>query len=101
MVTVVVLGQTLRQLVDEDELELEVGGPTTVRALLEANTEKMGGLLALLNKGEIMLTVNRKVGALESTPVVLPGTVCDGSSVAFQRGACDPGARSRLPRDQC
>ncbi len=67
MVTVVVLGQTLRQLVDEDELELEVGGPTTVRALLEANTEKMGGLLALLNKGEIMLTVNRKVGALEST----------------------------------
>ena len=67
MVTVRIFGHTLQQLVGEPELELEVIGPTTVRELLEANQEKMSGVMSLLNKGEILVTVNRKVGALDST----------------------------------
>ncbi len=67
MVTVVVLGQTLQQLVDEPELELELSGPATLRDLLEANQEKMSGLISLLHKGELLITLNRKVAALEST----------------------------------
>ncbi len=67
MVTVRIFGHTLQQLVADPELELEVSGPTTVRELLEANMDTVGGLMALLNKGEILVTVNRKVGALEST----------------------------------
>ncbi len=66
MVTVVVLGQTLQQLVDEPELELELSGPATLRDLLEANQEKMSGLISLLHKGELLITLNRKVAALES-----------------------------------
>ena len=67
MVTVVVLGQTLQQLVDEPELELELSGPATLRDLLEANQEKMSRLITLLHKGELLITLNRKVAALEST----------------------------------
>ena len=66
MVTVVVLGQTLQQLVDEPELELELSGPATLRDLLEDNQEKMSGLISLLHKGELLITLNRKVAALES-----------------------------------
>ena len=67
MVTVVVFGHILLQAVEEPELELEVSGPTTVRQLLEANLERLGGLKPLLDKGEILVTVNRKVSDLTST----------------------------------
>lgn len=66
MVTVLVFGHTLRQAVEEPELELEIVGPTTVRQLLEAHSEKLGGLKPHLEKGEILVTVNRKVSDLTS-----------------------------------
>ncbi len=66
MVTVLIFGQSLRQLVEEPELELDVTTPTTVGELLEANQDKVSELIALLRKGEILVTVNRKVGALDS-----------------------------------
>ncbi len=66
MVTVVVIGETLRQMVDEPELKVEVSGPTTVQQLLEAHPDKLSGFVALLQKGELLITVNRKVGVSDS-----------------------------------
>ena len=66
MVKIVVLGQTLQQLVEEPEFELETAGPTTVQGLCEAHAGKMEPLLRMMRKAEIMITVNRKVGALDS-----------------------------------
>ncbi|MEW6544221.1 MAG: MoaD/ThiS family protein [Nitrospirota bacterium] len=67
MVTVVLFGQTLRQTVEEPEVQCEVSGPTTVRGLLEAHQDKLGSLLSLMNRGELMVTVNRKIGTLDSS----------------------------------
>jgi molybdopterin synthase sulfur carrier subunit len=67
MVTVLVFGETLRQAVEDSEVQCEVVGPTTVKRLLEANQGKLAALLPFLNKGELLVTINRKVGALDST----------------------------------
>ena len=61
MVTVLVFGLTLRDAVGESEFELGLSGPTTVRKLLELNRDRLGGLLQFLIKGEVMITVNKKV----------------------------------------
>jgi sulfur-carrier protein len=66
MVTIVVLGQTLQHLVEEPEFQFEISEATTVRALFQAHSDKVSELLTLLNKGEVLVTVNRKVGALDS-----------------------------------
>lgn len=66
MVKLIVYGITLRQIVDEPEYELQVDNPTTVRALLEANQERLSGLLPFMTKGELLVTVNRKVGTLDT-----------------------------------
>ncbi|MBI3603579.1 MAG: hypothetical protein HY205_03935 [Nitrospirae bacterium] len=67
MVTVLVFGETLRQAVEDSEVQCEVVGPTTVKRLLEANQDKLAALLPFLNKGELLIAINRKVGALDST----------------------------------
>ena len=66
MVKIVVLGQTLQQLVGEPEFELETTGPTTVQGLCETHADRMEPLLTLMKKAEVLITVNRKVGALDS-----------------------------------
>jgi len=66
MVKLIVYGITLRQIVDEAEYELQVENPTSVRALLEANQERLSGLLPFMTKGELLVTVNRKVGSLDT-----------------------------------
>jgi molybdopterin synthase sulfur carrier subunit len=73
MVTVLLFGLTLRGLVGESELQLDVSGPMTVKALLEAHADKLAGVLPLMNTGELLVTVNKKVGSLES--VVKDGDV--------------------------
>ncbi len=67
MVTVLLFGETLRQAVEESELELDVAGATTVKGLLETNQDKLAGLLPFMNRGELLVTVNKKVGTLDST----------------------------------
>jgi molybdopterin synthase sulfur carrier subunit len=59
-------GHTLREAVGESEIEVEIATPTSVKAILEANQEKLGGALGLANKGEIVVAVNKKVGSLDS-----------------------------------
>jgi molybdopterin synthase sulfur carrier subunit len=66
MVTVMLYGQTLRQLIEEPELQCEVAGPLTVKALLAGNADRLGAVLPFMDKGELLVTVNRKVGTLDS-----------------------------------
>ncbi len=66
MVTILMFGHTLREAVGESEIEVEIATPTSVKAILEANQEKLGGALGLANKGEIVVAVNKKVGSLDS-----------------------------------
>jgi len=66
MVKIIVYGVTLKQVIDADEHELSVESPTSVRALLENNQDRLGGLLPFIAKGELLVTVNRKVGTLDS-----------------------------------
>ncbi len=66
MVTVMLFGETLRQSLDESEYRLEVAGPTTVKGLLQTHADRLGPLMAFLEKGELLVTVNRKVGTQDS-----------------------------------
>jgi molybdopterin synthase sulfur carrier subunit len=66
MVTVLLFGLMLQESVGESELQVDVAGPMTVKALLESNQEKLAGALPFMQKGELLVTVNKKVGSLES-----------------------------------
>lgn len=66
MVTILLFGLTLRQSVGEAELQLAVAGSMTVKALIEANRETLAGVLPFMHTGELLVTVNKKVGSLES-----------------------------------
>ena len=66
MVMVRLFGLTLQQSVPESELQLEISGPVTVKVLLESNQDKLGGALPFMHKGELLVTVNKKVGSLDT-----------------------------------
>jgi sulfur-carrier protein len=63
MVTVLVFGLTLRDVVGETEFGCKISEPTTVRKLIESNQDRMGPLLQFLLNREVMITVNKKVSA--------------------------------------
>jgi molybdopterin synthase sulfur carrier subunit len=66
MITVILYGQTLRQLVGQTEVQCASSGPVSVKGLLEAEAEQLPGVVALMTKGELLVTVNRKVATLDS-----------------------------------
>jgi len=66
VITVLLFGLTLRESIGESELQFEAAEAMTIKKLIEANQERLGGLLPFLNKGEVLVTVNRKVGTLDS-----------------------------------
>jgi molybdopterin synthase sulfur carrier subunit len=76
MVTVFVLGNTLRNAVGESEIELAVAGPTTVKKLIETHPEQLGGLLQFIISREALITVNKKIGSDDSP-------VKDGDTIKF------------------
>lgn len=88
MVTVLVLGRTLKEAIGESELYLEIAGPTTVKRLIESHPEQLGGLQPFIENREALITVNKKVGT-EDSPVK------DGDVVkfAFQSRASYDGTR--------
>jgi molybdopterin synthase sulfur carrier subunit len=88
MVTVLVLGHTLREAVGESEITVDVAGPTTVKKLVEANQATLGGLLRFFANREALITVNKKIGS-EDSPVK------DGDivKVSFQSRASYDGTR--------
>ncbi|MBI3356950.1 MAG: MoaD/ThiS family protein [Nitrospirae bacterium] len=76
MVTVLVLGNTLRNAVGGGEVEVKVAEPTTVKKLIEANQDQLGDLLPFIRNREALITVNKKIGT-EDSPVK------DGDIVKF------------------
>lgn len=66
MVRVMLFGLMLQQSVGEAELELKISGPVSVKTLLESNQDKLSALQPFMQKGELLVTVNKKVGSLES-----------------------------------
>lgn len=76
MVTVLVLGNTLRDAVGESEIEIDLPAPTTVKKLIEAHPDQLGGLLRFITSREALITVNKKIGS-EDSPVK------DGDTVKF------------------
>ena len=68
MVTILVLGNTLRDAVGESELEVGLTEPTTVKKLVEANLDRLGGLRRFLIDRETLITVNKRIGS-EDSPV--------------------------------
>jgi molybdopterin synthase sulfur carrier subunit len=76
MVTVLVLGNTLRNAVGESEIEVALAGPTTVKKLIEAHPDQLGALLPFVTTREALITVNKKIGSDDSP-------VKDGDTVKF------------------
>jgi len=68
MVTILVLGNTLRDAVGESEIEVGLTEPTTVKKLVEANPDQLGGLRRFLVDREALITVNKRIGS-EDSPV--------------------------------
>jgi molybdopterin synthase sulfur carrier subunit len=88
MVTVLVLGNILREAVGESEIELTVAEPTTVKKLVEANRNRLGGLLRFIANREALITVNKKIGSDDS-----PVKDGDVVKVSFQSRASYDGTR--------
>lgn len=68
MVTILVLGNTLRDAVGESEIEVVLTEPTTVKRMIEANPDQLGGLRRFLVDRETLITVNKRIGS-EDSPV--------------------------------
>lgn len=68
MVTILVLGNTLRDAVGESEIEIGLAEPTTVKKMIEANLDQLGGLRRFLIDRETLITVNKRIGS-EDSPV--------------------------------
>lgn len=66
MVTVQVFGQSLLPCVEDPEIQCEIEGNPTVRDFLEGNPDKFEALMEFLKKGELMVSVNRKISTLET-----------------------------------
>ena len=66
MVKVLILGATLQQRVSETELDLDVPGPTAIKTLLASHADQLAALTPYAERGELIVTVNRKVGSLDS-----------------------------------
>lgn len=88
MVTIIVLGHTLREAVGAGEIEIDIPRPTTIKQLIETHQDRLGGLLPYLVRREALITINKRVGTEDSL-------VKDGDVVkfAFQSRASYDGTR--------
>ncbi|TKB66274.1 MAG: MoaD/ThiS family protein [Nitrospira sp.] len=88
MVSVQIFGQTLRAVVEESELEVQVIGPTTVKQLIEAHPIQLGPLLHYIKNREALITINKKIGSDDS-----PVRDGDVVKVSFQSRTSYDGTR--------
>ncbi|MFO0773386.1 MAG: MoaD/ThiS family protein [Nitrospiraceae bacterium] len=79
MVTVIVIGQ-LQQHMPEPEYPVELTAPTTVKTLLEGHEDLFLPLRPFLSSSQLMVTVNKKIGTLDSV-------VKDGDTVKLTYSA--------------
>jgi len=73
MVKILVFGLTLRHVLGEHELELEVAGTTTVRKMIDSHPDQLGALMPFMLQREVLVAVNKKVASEDS--VVKDGDV--------------------------
>jgi molybdopterin synthase sulfur carrier subunit len=66
MVKVLILGVTLQQRMSETELDLDVDGPLPIKTLINGNADLLDALAPFVERGELLVTVNRKVGSIDS-----------------------------------
>ncbi|MCE3224812.1 MAG: protein of unknown function, moaD-like [Nitrospira sp.] len=66
MVKVLILGVTLQQRMSETELDLDVERPMAIKALLDSHPDQLAALAPFVERGELLVTVNRKVGSIDS-----------------------------------
>lgn len=76
MVTILVLGHTLREAVGTGEFEIDIAGPTTIKKMIETHRDRLGGLLPYLVRREALITINKRVGTVDSI-------VKDGDTIKF------------------
>lgn len=88
MVTVQIMGRTLQDAVGENELDVAVTEPTTVKKLIEANHAQLGSILPFLANREALITINKRIGTEDSA--VKDGDVV---KIAFQSRASYDGTR--------
>lgn len=88
MVTIVVLGHTLREAVGVGAIEIDISGPMTIKQLIKTHQDRLGGLLPYLVRREALITINKRVGTEDSM-------IKDGDVVkfAFQSRASYDGTR--------
>lgn len=66
MVKVLILGVTLQQRMSETELDLDVDKPIAIKTLINGNADLLNALAPFVERGELLVTVNRKVGSIDS-----------------------------------
>jgi len=66
MVKVLVFGLTLRNLLGENEFEVEQAQATTVKALIDTHPDQFGALAPFMANREVLVAVNKKIGTEES-----------------------------------
>lgn len=88
MVSVQIFGQTLRAVVEENEFDVPVAGPTTVKQLIEANAPQLGALLRYIKNREALIMINKKIGSEDS-----PVRDGDVLKISFQSRASYDGTR--------
>ncbi len=76
MVTILVLGSTLREAVGASEITLEIAGPMAIKKLIETHQAQLSGLLPYLVRREALITINKRVGTGDSI-------VKDGDTIKF------------------
>ncbi len=76
MVTVMILGMTLRNAIGETELELQAGQAKSVKQLIQANPDSLGALQPFIEKRELLVTVNKKIASVDSS-------IKDGDTIRF------------------
>lgn len=92
MIKVLIFGHALREALGEAEFEVESAAPATVQAFLDANPAQLGSLAPFIAKHEVLVTINKKVGSLES--LIRPG---DTLKLTHQTNQSFDGARWQNP----
>ena len=66
MIKVMVFGQSLRDVLEDPEIECEIAEPMSIRTLFESQADRFLPLQPFLNSSQLMITVNQKVSTLET-----------------------------------
>jgi molybdopterin synthase sulfur carrier subunit len=66
MVKVLLFGHALRHAVGENEIDVELAQPTTVKKFIELNHGQLGAVEPFMTNREVLVTINKKVSTEDS-----------------------------------